>query len=69
VVEEEGRVACRWTLTGTNLGEFGGRPPTGKRIQFHGLNIEWIDEGRFLQHWSIYDSKTLFEHLGLLPPA
>lgn len=65
-VEEGDRIAWRWTLTGTNLGEFDGRPPTEKQIQFQGMNMEWIEDGRIAHHWSIYDSRTLFEQLGRL---
>jgi predicted ester cyclase len=27
------RVGCRWTLTGTQTGEFKGNPPTGRQVE------------------------------------
>lgn len=66
-IVEGDRIAWRWTLRGTNtnLGEFAGRPPTGRAVEFQGLNIERIDGGTIIEHWSIYDSATLLDQLGL----
>lgn len=64
-IVEGDRIAWRWTLRGTNLGEFAGRPATGKTVEFPGLNAERIEEGTIVEHWSIYDTATLLDQLGL----
>ena len=66
VVVEADTVAVLWTMTGTNDGPFAGEDATGIAITFSGMNLERIEEGRIVEHWSVYDSQTLFHQLGRL---
>jgi steroid delta-isomerase-like uncharacterized protein len=63
------RVAWRWTLRGTNEGSFAGHPPTGRKVEFQGINIERVAVGRIVEHWSIHDSRKLLEQLELFAEA
>jgi predicted ester cyclase len=65
---EGDRVAWRRTLRGTNEDRFAGHPPTGRRVEFGGINIEWLADGKIVEHWSVHDSRNLFEQLGLFSP-
>lgn len=66
VLMDGDRVAFRWTLTGTNDGPFAGGEPSGTAVRFQGVNIERIEHGRIIEHWSVYDAIALFHQLGRL---
>jgi steroid delta-isomerase-like uncharacterized protein len=66
VLEAGQRVAFRWRLTGSNGGGFAGEEATGKHVNFEGVNIEHLQDGRIAEHWSIHDALTLFHQLGRL---
>jgi steroid delta-isomerase-like uncharacterized protein len=64
VTAEGDRVAFRWELTGTHVGDFSGFPATGQHITLTGLNLERVADGKIVEHWSEYDRHMLFEQLG-----
>ncbi len=66
VVEGE-KVAVRFTLTGTNRGEFMGRPPTNKKLTMWGINIYRVVAGKFVGDWERADTLGLMQQLGVVP--
>jgi steroid delta-isomerase-like uncharacterized protein len=60
-------VATRWTLTGTHQGTFQGIPPTGQPITIIGLEFNRVVNGRFLEHWSMFDNLALLRQIGVMP--
>ncbi|HEX3330884.1 MAG TPA: ester cyclase [Gaiellales bacterium] len=65
VLGEEDLVAARWTASGTNTGSWGGRPATGKRAEFSGVNIfRFGDHGKVVEIWNHRDDLGLMEQLG-----
>ena len=66
ILEAGERFAFRWRLTGSNGGEFAGQEATGKQVNFEGVNIEHLRDGRIAEHWSIHDTLSLFHQLGRL---
>jgi predicted ester cyclase/heme-degrading monooxygenase HmoA len=68
-VVAEGEVAVtRWTLRGTHQGEteeLG--PPTGNKVEFEGLSMHRVQQGRIVEEWERYDNLTMLQQLGLLP--
>ena len=54
-------------LTGTNTGEFNGVPPTGKKAHVTGVMTSKIKDGKVVEAWSLFDSLTLMQQLGLVP--
>ena len=64
VVAEGDLVAARWTTEGTNTGAWGGRPPTGKRARFSGVNIFRLRDGRVVELWNHRDDLGLAQQLG-----
>ncbi len=62
-------VACVLTVTGTHTGPLLGVPPTGRRITYHVLTMDRVENGVIVQHWAMPDFKGIFEQVGrpLLP--
>ncbi len=56
---EEDLIACRWTLVGTQTGEFRGRAPTGKRIQVPGNTIFRMSGGSIREMWVAFNPALL----------
>ena len=60
-------VATRWRLTGTHRGEFQGIPPTGRAIAVSGLEFSRLVDGRFVEHWGMFDNLALLSQIGAMP--
>ena len=56
---EDERIAARWTLTGTQTGEFLGKPPTGKQVSMPGNTISWVMDGKIGEMWIAFDPALL----------
>ena len=67
LVYEGDRIYRRWTVRGTHNGEFAGIPPTGRRIEISGVDVERFHEGRIVEHWNFFDRLLLMEQLGVAP--
>jgi steroid delta-isomerase-like uncharacterized protein len=68
-VAEGDKVSIRWSFEGTHSGEFFGVPATGKRVGMSGFDIFRIQDGKIQELWLEDDFLTLFQQLGLVPPA
>ena len=66
VVATDSQAAVRWTGRGTNDGEFQGQPPTGKHVEFTGINVYRIACGEIVEGWSEPDSLGLLQQLGVV---
>ncbi len=63
------RLALRWTATGTQLGQFGPIPPTGRTVTYAGAHFLALTGGRITGLWSINDTFGKVLQLGAtLPP-
>ena len=60
-------VIKRFTLRGTQQGEFNGIPPTGKQIELVGIDILRVSEGRIQEIWMSFDYLGVLQQLGLIP--
>lgn len=58
-----GKVAIRWTASGTHSASFLGQPATGKVIQFAGIEILHIEGGRIVERWGEWDGIGLLAQL------
>jgi steroid delta-isomerase-like uncharacterized protein len=61
---QTGKVAMRWSGTGTHTGVFLGHPPTGRVIQFVGIEIVRVADGRIAERWGEWDGLALLDQLG-----
>ncbi len=64
-----GKVWWRWRFTATHQGDFMGVAATGKRIETTGVNIERIEDGKIVEHWSFSDRLAIWDQLGVDIPA
>ena len=64
-IAEGDRVVARWVATGTHEGAFQGQAPTGRSVEWRGINIFRIECGRIAEAWSEMDTLGLRAQLGL----
>lgn len=62
------RVAVRFTLRGTHLGDLLDCAPTGRRVEVCGVAIYRIAGGRLAEGWVGFDVLGLLEQLGVPAP-
>jgi steroid delta-isomerase-like uncharacterized protein len=63
IIAENNSVVSRWTLTGTNNGEFRGKPATGKRVSVDGVSIDRIENGQVASGFDAWDELGLISQL------
>jgi predicted ester cyclase len=64
---EGDKVVARVTMHGRHVGEFLGRPPTGKEFATTQIHIWRLEDGKVIEHWSVRDDLGQALQLGLLP--
>jgi steroid delta-isomerase-like uncharacterized protein len=67
VVAEGDAVVVRWSLRGTHLGNYQGRPPTGKPVSVTGMSLFRLADGKIQQITVSMDRMGLSQQLGWLP--
>ncbi len=63
VDEAANKVAVRWTATGSHRESFMDVEPTGKRINFRGIEIVRIERGQIVERWGEWNGIELMEQL------
>lgn len=56
--------AVRVVLTGTHQGEFMGTAPTGRTVEFGGVDIIRVEDGKVVEHWGSTDMLELMQQVG-----
>lgn len=71
VLADGDHVAARITISGTQLGQWGLLPPTGKRVEFGEIVILEMQSGKVIHQRGIADNLTALRQLGVLamPPS
>jgi predicted ester cyclase len=67
VVVAPPRVTVRFTLRGTQTGEFLGSPPSGRAIDVSAIALMTVDEGRVVHVHGAFDQLGLLRQIGALP--
>jgi predicted ester cyclase len=49
-------VAHRYTISGTQVGDLFGQPPTGKRFEVAGMDMLRVRDGQIVEHWAVVGS-------------
>ena len=65
-IKEGDKVAFRWLLSGTHLGEFMGVTATGRRVEAMGMDIVRLANGEIAEHWGEFDVMGLLRQLGVI---
>jgi predicted ester cyclase len=66
MIGEGDKVAARYRLDGTNLGEYLGIPPTGKKVFIKNQGIFLIKEGKLVESWRISDMLSFLQQIKVL---
>lgn len=66
LIAEADKVVARITMTGTHTGDFWGIPATGRKVEFTGIYIVRIANGKIVEHWGEEDGVSLLTQLGIL---
>lgn len=69
IVSEGNKVVMRYTITGTQRGVFRGTPPTNKRIEYSGIAVTRVENGKAVEQNIQSDHLGLFRQLGLIEEA
>jgi steroid delta-isomerase-like uncharacterized protein len=67
VIAEQDRVAVRLTMRGTQLGNFHGVPPTGRRVTSSAMNTYRIQDNRIVEEWWQHDLLGVLKQLNAAP--
>jgi predicted ester cyclase len=57
-------VAAHCHVTARHVGETLGGPPTNKPVEFDGVTIARIVEGKLVEGWNVFDFLTMYQQLG-----
>jgi predicted ester cyclase len=68
LIVNEDKVWGRMTARGTQYGQFGPMPPTGKKFEITVIDIMRFRDNKLIEHWGVPDRFALMEQLGLKPP-
>jgi steroid delta-isomerase-like uncharacterized protein len=60
-------VVTRWTVTSTHTGNLGAIPATGRRSSATGITWSRIENGKFVESWTSWDTLGLMQQLELVP--
>ncbi|MGZ9235243.1 MAG: ester cyclase [Anaerolineales bacterium] len=60
-------MAFQWEMNGTNTGPYMGRPPSGNPIRIVGMNMERLENGKIVEHWSYPDKLAALQQIGAIP--
>jgi len=62
------KVWGRMTARGTQQGQFGPMPPTGKKIEITVIDIMRFKDSKLIEHWGVPDRFALMQQLGMKSP-
>lgn len=64
----DGNLEARYVvLSGTHQGELMGVAPTGRRVEFSGIDIIRVADGKAVEHWGATDTLTMMQQIGAAP--
>jgi len=66
IIAEGDKVVVRSVTRATHTGPMMGLEPTGRRVEYSGIDIFWLTNGQIVEHWWERDHLTMMQQLGLL---
>ncbi|HEX5288028.1 MAG TPA: ester cyclase [Streptosporangiaceae bacterium] len=67
LIEAGDKVVTRNSVTGTHLGSYLGRPPTGRPVAYSEIFIFRFAGGRIAEIWGVVDVLAQLKQLGAIP--
>lgn len=67
LVAEGAKVVVRVVARGKHVGEYQGIAPTGRQVEFAGIAIRRIVDGKIVEEWQCIDQLSLLQQLGAIP--
>jgi predicted ester cyclase len=67
MIVEGDRVVTRWTLRGTHDGELWGIAPTGTEIEYTGITVNRLANGKIIEDWFEASTLQVLQQIGALP--
>jgi len=67
LIAEGDKVVARWRSRATHKGDYMGVAPTGNKIEFTGISVYRIEEGKIAQSWTVEDQFGLMQQIGAIP--
>lgn len=61
------KLAKHWTFRGTHTGDLIGIAPTGKRVEFSGVTLARVVDGKVLEEQDYAEDLGLLQQLGIMP--
>lgn len=58
-----------WTFRGTHTGSLDGERPTGRRVEFSGIDVARLVDGRIAEIWHVEDMAAMWRQLSSPVPA
>lgn len=68
MLAEDDRVAAFVTYTGTQTGQMGPYPPSGKSVLLEFIGIFRIENNKIVEIWVTWDNLAVLSQLGYFPP-
>jgi steroid delta-isomerase-like uncharacterized protein len=66
IIAEGDKVAARCSVQAKHEGEFMGRAATQSPVEFTGIAIVRIDNGKIVEAWNNFDFMTMYKQVGYL---
>src|SRR5437870_1544836 len=60
-------LTARYHMAGTNSGPMMGMPATNKKVNVEGVDMVKWENGKFVEHWGVFDEMGMMKQLGLVP--
>lgn len=68
-ISEGDKIAARCLVRATHQGEGLGLSPSGKPVEFTGMTIVRVKDGKIVEAWNNFDFMTMFQQLGAMNPV
>ena len=66
VIAEVNKVVTCGTFTAKHLGEFQGIPSANKQVEISIMHIDYVENGKILEHWGQGDFQGLMQQLRIM---
>jgi predicted ester cyclase len=66
LIAEGDKVVARWRSRATHRGNYMGIAPSGKEVQFMGISVYRIEEGKIAEEWTVDDQFGLMRQIGAI---